>query len=556
MKSKFLLSVTLLLLIFSTGYSQIGYDLNHIVVTPGATNPVEGINAITNEKQPSDSTLDIVNWNLSFFGAPSYSSKFKGISRDVVIDSVAKKMVEMDADVYALQEIVVDSYNGNALTDLLNRMNELAGKDEYGGSYSQYHSQYWNSDNPDFPSQCLAFIWKKETVSVNKDSALLQDETSYSDFAYKRLPYMIDANVTFRGKTQRYFFINIHLKAQKGYSEERANSMALLHKLLKANFSKNNVVLLGDYNVADDGGAIGEISNWGMYNDDDSDGIADYVHVAGDKNNGIEHTLISNELYVELAYISKWDWNITIDKTKYYSDHSAYMTSLYVFEETGNTDPGTNSIYNDGNYKITMSTADYQIIADYVKNDPVLAALDNSKYDDSEYYFGASAYYSNFDIRDGKHNSTFATWQDAIQTAISLALLPAKYPDAEANDSIYSVTFDTYSGSDATYTFTFKCTQSAPDPKFAYTDPVSAPALFAGTAKVYPNPATNVLYVTLPERISAYTVRTINGSTVKIKKQLSEETTSINLSSLATGLYLIEVKDSNGNRYFSKFLKK
>jgi hypothetical protein len=42
---------------------------------------------------------------------------------------------------------------------------------------------------------------------------------------------------------------------------------------------------------------------------------------------------------------------------------------------------------------------------------------------------------------------------------------------------------------------------------------------------------------------------------VKIKKQLSEETTSINLSSLATGLYLIEVKDSNGNRYFSKFLK-
>ena len=549
----------LFICIYAFSYAQIpGYDLYSIVLKSGAENPISGISPITEEKQPADSTLDIVNWNLSFFGSPSFSSKFKGVSREVQIDSVAKKMVEIDADVYALQEVVVDSYRGNALTDLVTRMNELAGNNEYGGSYSEYHSLYWTADDPGYPAQCLAYIWKKATVSVNKDSALLKDEAGYSNFGYGRLPYMLDANVTFRGKTQRYIFINIHLKASKGYSDERANSMKLLRKLLEVNFSENNVVLLGDYNVADNPGAVGEIEDWGMYEDREGDGLTDYVHVAGDKQTGIEHTLISNELYDELAYISEWDWNVTIANTTKYSDHFARMTSLYVYEESGNVDPGNTSIFSNGDYSFTLSKSDYQIIVDYVKNDPELSKLDPSTYDDSEYYFGSSAYYTNFDIRDGNHYAGFETWQEAVKKAISLALLPAKFPNAVANDSVYHITFETYNGTQPyiAYTFNFECTKSAPNPEFEYT---TRTAVFEDSMEkpisIYPNPAIDHLSISSQTTIQSIVVFDLSGSKVITINGIKGTNRTIDLDELKAGVYIVEVL-TNEERSKIKFIKR
>ncbi len=553
------IKITLLLICISAiTFAQIpGYDLHSIIVTPGTPNPIAGIKPITEDKQPADSTLDIVNWNLSFFGAPSFSKRFKDLSRDVQIDSVAKKLVEIDADVYALQEVVVDSYNGNALTDLVTSMNEVAGKDEYNGRYSEYHSMYWTADDSTFPSQCLAYVWKKATVSVNKDSALLVNEAGSSDFGSGRLPYMLDANVTFRGKTQRYIFINIHLKSGTGYSDERAKSMRLLHKLLEANFTENNVVLLGDFNTADNPGAVGEIKDWGMYDDGEGDGLTDYVHVAGDKENGIEHTLISNELYDELAYISEWDWNTTIANTTKYSDHFARMTSLYVYEESGNVDPGTNSIFNDGKYSFTMSKEDYQTIVDYVKNDPELSQQESSGYDDSENYFGASAYYSNFDIRDGKQNAVFTTWQDGVKAGISLGLLPAKYPDAETDSKIvYRVTFNTYDGANGNYTFNFICSKAAPNPEFEFTTKTLVDfKLSQDVVNIFPNPASDYVNLESFGTIKAFSVFDLSGRMVIKGNNNCAATKRFDITQLKPGIYLIDISTDKGNAQL-KFVKK
>ena len=46
-----------------------------------------------------------------------------------------------------------------------------------------------------------------------------------------------------------------------------------------------------------------------------------------------------------------------------------------------------------------MVGSDYQTIVEYVKANH--AADDASTYDDSEYYYGASSYRSNFDLRVG-----------------------------------------------------------------------------------------------------------------------------------------------------------
>ena len=55
------------------------------------------------------------------------------------------------------------------------------------------------------------------------------------------------------------------------------------------------------------------------------------------------------------------------------------------------------------------------------------------------------------------------------------AFLPAKFPNAVAQvdgiDVNYKITFVTYGGSDGgTYTITFQCTKSGPNPEFTYVE--------------------------------------------------------------------------------------
>lgn len=554
------LSLLLFLLTFSfyqLGYCQFyGYDLSNIVVTPGTANPIKDIVPRDENQLTADSTLDIVNWNVSWMGAPQMNS-FKYGTRTEQINGIAQKLVETNADVYALQEVVIDAVNGNSLDSLLLQMNSLAGSNKYSGVYSKFYSFYWQAFDSTYPPQCLAYIWNNDVVTLNNDSVLLQNETSMTDFAYGRLPFLLDVNVRINGKIQRYMFVNIHLKAKTGYSEERATTMKLLKQLLELNFDANNVVLLGDFNVADGSGAVGEISDWGMYADNDGDGIVDYVHAAGNKSNGIEHILISNNLFDELAYSPEYFWSKAISGTGVkLSDHYAYKTRLYVHEETGNADPKNNPLFATGN-EFTMSTSDYQIIVNYVKNNPQLAALDNSKYEDSEYYFGASSYYSNFDVREGKINSSFTSWQTAVQSAISLSLLPSKFPEAvSGNDIKYSVTFKIYNGTTITNTFDFVCTKSAPNPEFAFSGTNSVAFLSEiGNVQLSPNPAKNQLKISSEEEIVSLLVFDLSSRIILSELKNLGSAFSINISDLKQGLYFIKTTSRNGANQISKFIK-
>lgn len=511
-----------------------GYDLYSIMISDTAENPIDGIEPITDDKQPADSTLDIVNWNIVFFGAPQETDYEYG-TRENRIANVAAKLIEANADVYGLQEIVVDSYNGNALTDLVSKMNELTGDSTYAGVWSEYHSLYWTAEDSDYPSQCLAYVWNINSVKVNNDSALLQGNKYY--FGYGRLPFMLDADVTIRGITQRYYFINIHLKAKTGYSTMRAGSMALLRELLYTNFNSKNVVLLGDYNVADDPGAVGEINDWGMYDDNDNDGVCDYVHVAGGKSTGIEHLLISNELYDELAYISEWDWNATVDGSGSLSDHMAYMTSLYI-HESDNYRPSEN---------YTLANTDYQTIVDSVNKWELNTSSDNQA--TTENYYGASATYNDFDVQDGNwDNTSFSSYEEAIQTAIATIVLPVHYPDAVKDNTVYTIIFYTYDGfSDVISSFEFVCTKSAPNPEFEYYDPSSFEEnIWNKDLSVYPNPAQDYLHIK-NQGNQPVMVYDLMGNKKNIPQANSE---IFDISTLGPGMYLLKIGDS-----ITKFIK-
>lgn len=121
----------------------------------------------------------------------------------------------------------------------------------------------------------------------------------------------------------------------------------------------------------------------------------------------------------------------------------------------------------DPTITITMGTADYQMICDWVAANKDASYL---PYSNTEIYFGASAYYGNFDTRSGKFADVFDSWEDAVEEGLAVAYLPSKVPDAQKTvDGIqmyYIVIFDTYSGTNATYSMKFEVTKSGPNPEF------------------------------------------------------------------------------------------
>ncbi len=129
----------------------------------------------------------------------------------------------------------------------------------------------------------------------------------------------------------------------------------------------------------------------------------------------------------------------------------------------------------DPTIRFEMTCDDYQIIVDYVKNNDTLSAYMHPVYDNTEYYFGASSYYCNFDMRvykrrenDPNHYLDNLTDEEALQVIFDRLqealkiLLETKYPDAQPivnGVQLYAeVTFSTYEPARHKYMMRFECT--------------------------------------------------------------------------------------------------
>ncbi len=166
---------------------------------------------------------------------------------------------------------------------------------------------------------------------------------------------------------------------------------------------------------------------------------------------------------------------------KYYSGGVQVHKNKYIFD--GNewqaievkTDQfihnGTAWVF-DPTVKFEMSCSDYQLIVDWVKeNKPEYM---HPVYNNTEYYFGASAYYCNFDMRLTTRRQYDADnllpADDAEAMAILwqrldegiMVMLQAKYPDAQPYVNgvpvYYEVTFSTYEPERHKYMIKFLCT--------------------------------------------------------------------------------------------------
>lgn len=269
----------------------------------------------------TDDTIDIVTYNIEWLGNPS-TAGYNG-SRDQQIDAAADDIVSGGGEIYALQEIGGSS----ALNDLVSSLNAIDSRSNWSGEVSDSSA-----------AQSLAFVYKSSIVTSASFETILTDE---SDFNFvNRYPFLMRADIEVGGIQKSLNLVNVHLKCCTDSSSAGRRSAAMQILLTELNdfYRTNNVVILGDMNVAQDGGAAGEIADWGTYRDADNDGAADYSHAAGsvvdkpfipsETESDIDHILISNELR------SAWNAISTVDRNAYLtttvSDHSPVKTSLNI----------------------------------------------------------------------------------------------------------------------------------------------------------------------------------------------------------------------------------
>lgn len=177
--------------------------------------------------------------------------------------------------------------------------------------------------------------------------------------------------------------------------------------------NKSYVLVVDDYN------AMG--SNYGQpgYNDNFSSSI-------------IPQNYLPAFLKIKYPYAQTNDTKILI--YKYYSSGIQTHIATYSYDGTLWKERSTRLdqyIHNgtgwfyDPTIRYTMVAADYQIICNYVKNDPAKCTYFNKKYGNEEYWYGANAYYSEFDFKVADRTGTY-TYNGFVYQKDSLGTFTGK----------------------------------------------------------------------------------------------------------------------------------
>ena len=228
-----------------------------------------------------DLTLDVVTWNVEWFGAENNGPE----DNDLQMNNVIRVIEEIDADIYAFQEIS----NQVAFYGLADSLDQFRG---FTATFGQ--------------AQKTAFLFKTAVVD-SLDSGLLFEGQDSFDWA-GRLPLYFEVNATVAGITRRILLYNVHAKAfgdQPSYNR-RLNAARSLKDYLDDNRSNDRVIFLGDFNdqltLSTYDGA--DQSPYSVYLEDDAyfatteileeKGFASYL--AGEFRSMIDHIVINDNL--------------------------------------------------------------------------------------------------------------------------------------------------------------------------------------------------------------------------------------------------------------------
>ncbi|RYF84972.1 MAG: T9SS type A sorting domain-containing protein [Chitinophagaceae bacterium] len=191
--------------------------------------------------QGNSNTLDVVSWNVEWFGSPSNSPA----DDDLQEQNVKTVLRFLNADIYGLVE-VVDSARLRRLVDSL------------GSQFAYVLSPFCSGNstgtgNAWLTGQKLAFVYNKNLfTNVSARGMMRNSGPAYTAFASGRFPYILTADVTVNNVTKRMNFILIHGKAGSTVSDyqRRKDAAQELKDTLDTYYSTTTNIIIGDYNDA------------------------------------------------------------------------------------------------------------------------------------------------------------------------------------------------------------------------------------------------------------------------------------------------------------------
>ncbi|MEL4308835.1 T9SS type A sorting domain-containing protein [Joostella sp. CR20] len=292
---------------------------------------------------PKEETLDIVTWNIEWFGDEGNSPASSYPNSDAVQkDSVVTIMKKLNADIYTVVEISDDALFAQAVSEL--------------DGYDFVLSDATSYPNDSGTKQKVGFVYKTATVTPKKTQALLQSihpyynggDTSYLTdypseadrfYASGRLPFLMTADVNINGASEEINIVALHARANSSSDaqlryEMRKYDIEVLKDSLDVMFPEANLILAGDYNddldetVAD--GINTTVSSFEAFINDPEEyflatlslseaGYRSYAF----RENMIDHISLSNELqdnFIENSATVHYEFYDS-DYTSTVSDH-------------------------------------------------------------------------------------------------------------------------------------------------------------------------------------------------------------------------------------------
>jgi trimeric autotransporter adhesin len=235
---------------FSPTAVNTSYTGNVTITTSGSANKTVALSGNTFDIA---NTLEVVNWNIEWFGSPAQDP-----SNDALQAANVKTIVNnLNADIYGFAEVVDTTLFRNTVLP--------AG---YNVVFSEFGSYADNKADADYPlAQKLAFMYRTDqvkpisTLGILRDTynpavpATSADGSPYKNWSSGRFPYMMQAQVKINNKLDTVYFVEIHAKANTGTTADqidsynrRKNGNKQLKDWLDANLTGKKIIILGDFN--------------------------------------------------------------------------------------------------------------------------------------------------------------------------------------------------------------------------------------------------------------------------------------------------------------------
>ncbi|MEN9884600.1 MAG: hypothetical protein RLZZ420_1817, partial [Bacteroidota bacterium] len=187
-----------------------------------------------------DQTLDIVNWNIEWFG--SKTTGFGPADDDLAQANIKKIMDSLNADVYAFSEVV----------DTLRFSKLIASMPEYGYKLTDYCSGAASNNTAAYAvGQKLAFVYRKSIFSnIAARGMLRQSESARVNWANGRFPFLNEATFNSNLGGAKINFILLHGKSGNTLADhqKRVDATKELKDSLDLFFKHMPLVILGDFN--------------------------------------------------------------------------------------------------------------------------------------------------------------------------------------------------------------------------------------------------------------------------------------------------------------------